>query len=189
MFDETLNIFFHPDKKLHDRILKVKNTEELTDQMEMEITRYLQHCAQESLSDTNYKNLSLLIRIIHEMENIGDSVFNISLSEQYMCDKKITLHSKATEDISKLSELTKSFLTLIRSKMVIFINEEELKKAYELEVNINEFRRSVHKAARARMQQGEDVRGELLFLDLVKYMEHIGDSCLNIMQALNQIAV
>jgi phosphate:Na+ symporter len=69
------------------------------------------------------------------------------------------------------------------------VTEEELKQAFELESIINEFRRSVHKAARSRMQQGEDVRGELLFLDLIKYMEHIGDSCLNIMQALNQIAV
>jgi phosphate:Na+ symporter len=189
MFDDTVEIFLTPCKKITDKVERIRETETLTDQMQVEITRYLQHCAQESLSEENYKNLSLLIRVIHEMENVADSIYNMAKSVQYKYDKKIVFHPKATEHITELTTLTKSFLRTIRSKMVVYINEEELKQSYELEAVINEFRRSVHKAARSRMQQGEDVRAELLFLDFIKYMEHIGDSCLNIMQALHQIAV
>jgi phosphate:Na+ symporter len=121
------------------------------------------------------------------MENIGDSIYNMSKSVIYKHDKNITYHPKASEDIVELANLTRSFLTAIRSKTVVYVNNEDLNQALELENVINEFRRNVHKAARSRMQNGEDVRGELLFLDIIKYMEHIGDNCLNIMQALNQL--
>jgi phosphate:Na+ symporter len=187
MFDDTVDMMCRPDKKIYDKAEKIKAREELTDQMQVEITRYLQQCAKESLSDTNYNNLNFLIRIIHEMENIGDSIYNMSKSVIYKHDKNITYHSKATADIAELADLTRSFLTVIRAKTVIYVNNEELNQALELENIINEFRRNVHKAARSRMQNGEDVRGELLFLDIIKYMEHIGDNCLNIMQALNQL--
>jgi phosphate:Na+ symporter len=189
MFDEAMLILSRHDKKLFEKADKIKEEEALTDQMQVEITRYLQQCAKENLSEINYNNLNFLIRIIHELENIGDSVYNMSKSVVYKFDKKVDFHPGAVEHVKELSNLTRSFLNTIRAKIVVNVTEEELKQAFELESIINEFRRSVHKAARSRMQQGEDVRGELLFLDLIKYMEHIGDSCLNIMQALNQIAV
>ena len=189
MFDETIHVFTNPDKKLIDKVLKIKDAEELTDQMQVEITCYLQQCAQESLSEINYINMNFQIRIIHELENIADSIYNLSKAIQHKYDNKITINDAAMADVEKLTSLTRSFLTKISAKIGSYINAEELKASYELEADINEFRRSVNKAARLRMQKGEEVRGELLFLDLVKYMEHIGDSCLNIMQAQNLLKV
>ncbi len=187
MFDETIHVFDHPDKKMEEKIQKIKDTEALTDQMQEEITHYLQQCAKESLSDSNYSNLNFLMRIVHELENIADSNYNMSKAIHHKFEKKIQINAQALEDITRLVDLTKIFLDDIRSRMVKYVSSAELNKAKEQENVINELRRSVHKAARSRMQQGSDVRSELLFLDLVKYLEHIGDNCLNIMQALNQI--
>lgn len=189
MFNETMDIFNNPDKKLGDKVLKIKDTEALTDQMQVEITAYLQQCAKESLSDTNYNNLNFLMRIVHELENIADSIYNISKAIQHKYDKKILITALAIKDIHKLTTMTNAFLEKVRTNNIAYITDEELKKAFELEKEINELRRSMHKASRSRMQQGEDVRSELLFLDLVKYLEHIGDNCLNVMQALNQLSV
>jgi phosphate:Na+ symporter len=187
MYDDTIDVLNSPDKKLGDKVDKIRNTEELTDQMQVEITRYLQQCAKENLSESNYNNLNFFIRIIHELENIGDCNYNFSKAIQHKYDKKIPVSPQSQADISRLSQLTKSFLTDVRAHLISYVDAEELSKALEREAAINEFRRSVHKASRSRMQQGEDVRSELLFLDLIKYLEHIGDNCLNIMQALNQI--
>jgi phosphate:Na+ symporter len=189
MFDQTMDIFHNPDKKLESKVEKIKDTEALTDQMQVEITRYLQQCAKENLSEANYNNLNFLIRIIHELENIGDCNYNISKAIMYKHEKQTQLNKQAMEDITQLSKLTKSFLDKVQTHISSYINNDELQQAHDLEAVINEFRRTVHKASRTRMQKGEDVRSELLFLDLVKYLEHIGDNCLNIMQALNQITV
>jgi phosphate:Na+ symporter len=129
------------------------------------------------------------MRIVHELENIADSIYNISKAIQHKYDKKILITAPAIKDIHKLTTMTNAFLEKVRTNNIAYITDEELKKAFELEKEINELRRSMHKASRSRMQQGEDVRSELLFLDLVKYLEHIGDNCLNVMQALNQLSV
>lgn len=189
MFKDTMNVFNNPDKKLGDKVEKIKDTEALTDEMQVEITQYLQQCAKENLSDANYNNLNLMMRIVHELENIADSNYNISKAIQHKYDKQIQLNNQAMQDINNLTRLTDSFLDSIRTHIVSYVNAEELQKANDLEEIINEQRRTIHKAARSRMQQGSDVRSELLFLDLVKYLEHIGDNCLNIMQALNQLSV
>jgi len=188
MFDETMNLLHHPDKKLADKAEKIRDTEVLTDQMQVEISRYLQQCAKDNVSEANYNNINYMIRIVHELESIADSSFNFSQAIQHKYEKKLPLSPKATEDITQLIKLTKSFLQKVRSNIISYINETDLQQAYELETIINELRRSMHKEARSRMQQGSDVRSELLFLDMVKYLEHIGDNSLNIMQALNQMS-
>lgn len=189
MFDDTMNVFQNPDKKLGDKVEKIKETEALTDQMQVEITRYLQSTAKENLGEANYNNLNFLMRIVHELENIADSNYNISKAIQHKYDKRIQLNDRAMLDISKLTTLTKTFLQHMRANIVSNIDAEELQKGIEQEEVINELRRSIHKEARSRMQKGSDVRSELLFLDLVKYLEHIGDNCLNVMQAQNQLSV
>ncbi len=189
MFIDTMDVFHNPDKKLGNKVEKIKETEELTDQMQVEITRFLQQCAKENLSETNYNNLNFLMRIVHELENIGDCNYNISKAIQHKYDKQILMNSQAIEDISKLTNLTKTFLEHMRANTVSNITTDNLQSGVLQEDVINELRRSIHKEARSRMQKGSDVRGELLFLDLVKYLEHIGDNCLNIMQAQNQLSV
>jgi phosphate:Na+ symporter len=36
------------------------------------------------------------------------------------------------------------------------------------------------KRARKHIDKGDDVKGELLFLDMIRFIEQIGDYCLNI---------
>jgi phosphate:Na+ symporter len=188
MFCHTMEIYKNPNKKLADKVEQIQKTEQLTDQMQEEITKYLQKCASESISEKNYANINVLMRIVHELENIGDSNSNLCLTLQHKYEKKILLHPQAEADILSLSKLIETFIDKLKNNIVNHIGDDILNDAYNLEEIINEMRRSVRKAARVRMQEGSDVRSELLFLDLVKYLEHIGDNSLNIMQALNQMA-
>jgi len=55
------------------------------------------------------------------------------------------------------------------------------------EQKINHSRDDLKKAAQRRLQAGSDVRSELLYIDLLKNFEHIGDNALNISQALNNM--
>jgi phosphate:Na+ symporter len=52
---------------------------------------------------------------------------------------------------------------------------------------MNNLRDNLKKAAQHRLQNGSDVKSELLYLDLLKHFEHIGDNNLNIAQALRQV--
>jgi phosphate:Na+ symporter len=60
----------------------------------------------------------------------------------------------------------------------------ELDRAASMERQIDEYRNSFKKAARKRIEHGASVRGEILFIDKLQQMEHIGDFAFNIARAL-----
>jgi phosphate uptake regulator len=81
----------------------------------------------------------------------------------------------------------RSFIAVYREHMPEAITRAQLDSAIDLERDIDESRRRLFRSSRKRMQEGSDVRGELVDLDIIRYLEHIGDSALNIMQALHMI--
>jgi phosphate:Na+ symporter len=67
------------------------------------------------------------------------------------------------------------------------IDNEKLSEAYDLENKIDKTRKTLKKEVRKNIQSGADIKGELLYLDIVRHIERIGDYCLNIAQALRTV--
>ena len=66
-------------------------------------------------------------------------------------------------------------------------NELDLDKAFELEKGIDASRKELRKTSTKRIQEEGNVKAELLFMDVLKNFERIGDYSLNISQALRGI--
>jgi phosphate:Na+ symporter len=62
-----------------------------------------------------------------------------------------------------------------------------LEKALNLERTIDASRNSLKKAVQKRLQEGSDVKQELLLLDIVRHIEHIGDYSLNVAEAMRAV--
>jgi phosphate:Na+ symporter len=187
LFNLFYDMFFHPDKKQDEKIEKARQIENLTDQMQEEISKYLVECYTEELSDENVGTVNALMRITHEVENIADACFNLVLLTQRMYDKKIQFHKNANKEIEQYSQLVREFANLYKNHLDSHLNTVELNRAYELEKGVDNLRRTFTKSARKRIQEGEDVRSELLYLDMIKHFEHLGDNSLNIVQALQHV--
>jgi phosphate:Na+ symporter len=54
-----------------------------------------------------------------------------------------------------------------------------------LETNINKTRKKLQKLIRKRIEAGKDVRTELIFIDIVRRIEKLGDYCSNITDKLS----
>ncbi|MBN1948222.1 MAG: Na/Pi cotransporter family protein [Candidatus Cloacimonetes bacterium] len=188
MFRVFLDVFFNPDKKKGDEVEKIKKLEEFTDQMQEEISRYLVELSKEELNEKNIKNVNAMMRIVNELENIGDSCFKLIILTQKKYDKKLKMHAKANEEVRDFSNLVLEFMDFYKAKMNKHLQERDLDIAFRLERKIDQSRDSLKRAAQQRLQRGANVNSELLYLDLLKNFEHIGDNSLNIAQALNQIS-
>ena len=186
MFNTFFEVFNNLDKQIDDKVENIKEMEELTDQMQLEISKYLVECSKEELSETSIKNVNAMMRIVHELESIGDSCYKLILLCQRKYAKNLELHPKAKEEIKNYSELIYEFIHFNKSRLKEHLQKQELDIAYELENQINTSRNNLRKAARIRLQQGANVQSELLYLDVLKNFEHIGDYSLNIAQALRQ---
>ena len=125
-----------------------------------------------------------MTRIVNEMESIGDSLFNLILLAQRRYDKKMELQPAALEALDPYTKHVQEFVGFIRSHLNEPLDERELRKAMELEQEIDRQRNSLTKAARKRLKKGGDVKSELLFIDIVRHLENIGDYAINIAESL-----
>jgi phosphate:Na+ symporter len=128
-----------------------------------------------------------MMRIVSELESIGDSCYNLILLTQRRYDKKIKLSNDSIQEIKPYLDLVKDFLVFNKERLNRHISEEEFETALSLEKQIDESRDVYKKSARKRLKKGSNIKGELLFIDFVKHLEHIGDHSLNISNALRLI--
>ncbi|MBN1697995.1 MAG: Na/Pi cotransporter family protein [Spirochaetales bacterium] len=187
MFDEFLKVFDNPDKNMRDLIDKAKEDEELTDQMQLEISKFLAECAKENLNEISVNNVTAMLRITHELESIGDSCFSLMLMAKRRYDKKVKMDKESLHEIDKYAKQVKSFISFILEHLNQHLSRYDLERAFELENIVDESRNTLKRNARKRLQKGYDVNAQLLFIDIVRHFERIGDYSLNISQALRQI--
>ncbi len=186
MYLRFLDIFNKPDKKLGKEIKKLKDMEDLTDQMQEQISAYLVDCISEGLNESGMKSATCMMRIVNELESIGDSCFNLLLLSEKRYNKDIQLEEKAVTALKPISKTVEDFLTLIKNSMDHEFTAENMEAAVKFEEKVDKQRKALNKEARKRIQGGSDVKAELLYLDIVKHMEHIGDYSLNIAESMKQ---
>jgi phosphate:Na+ symporter len=95
----------------------------------------------------------------------------------------------AQDDIDRLhpyTDLAQKFLDFIRAHINNRLTREEMQSASELEDQIDLFRKNLKKVARKRLESGADVKTELLYIDLVRNIEKIGDRAFSISEALSE---
>ena len=162
-----------------------RKKEEITDQMQAEISNYLSECSKHELSVQSSKDSSDMIRIVNELESIGDSTFNLFLINEKMDQSSFTDEMKV--QISDLYTVVKEFLLWNHkfvSNDIRKMTSSDLKKSIEYENKIDEMRNNFIGLSGDRLSKDSNSKSELLFIDVIKHLEHIGDFSLNISQAL-----
>ena len=180
---ESFDVFDNGMKA--NSMVKARNSEILTDQMQVEISNYLSQCTKHELSIGSAKNASDMIRIINELESVGDSIFNLFLISEKL--DKDTLSVEMKEQISTLYNKVKEFIdwnhTFISSD-IAQMSGEDIKKSIAYEDEIDEMRNKFIESSSSRLSKDSNAKSELIFIDIIKHLEHIGDFSLNISQAL-----
>ncbi|MFA5468323.1 MAG: Na/Pi cotransporter family protein [Sphaerochaetaceae bacterium] len=187
MFTRFWDIFTHPGKKLGDEVETQKKMEDLTDQMQEEITKFLSQCSMDTMNQVSARSVYGMMRITNELESIGDSCYNLMLLAERRYRKQYVIDEGAIEALLPYVDLVNQFIRFIRSHLNEHISSENMAVAVNLENNINKMRNSLKQSASARLQEGSDVKIELLYLDVVRHVEQIGDHCLNIVESLARI--
>lgn len=158
--------------------------EEYADQMHQVLSHYLVRCLDLPLTDNQRNNVSQMLEVVAQLEDMTDDCHSVSILLGRSVEKKMTF---AQEDLDRLDpyiELVNRFVLFIRENANQHLTEEKLAEAQALEDQIDQFRKNLKKVARKRLESGADVKSELLYIDLVRQLEKIGDKAFNISEAL-----
>jgi phosphate:Na+ symporter len=163
---------------------EMKGKEEYVDEMRVELTRFLLECTRQQLGYQSEKKVYLLLRIISDLEDMTDDCFSVSLLLERSVKKDLRFKNKELEALAPYVAQVEDFLVFVKSHVGRSITEEEAGFAERLENTIDKSRDKLRKLGRKRIEAGEDVKTELLFIDIVRRIEKVGDYCYNIAEAL-----
>ncbi len=183
MYRQTRMLLEDPSTADQRHVDEQQAREELSDRTHSEITGFLASCSTGHLSAATADAVVSLMRISHELERIADSCLNLTFLAERAKKHEMTLGRKGQRELLAYLDLVDGFLTFAARHVNDRLSDTDLSHADEMERVVNASRAQVKKRARKRLQKGSDVRTELLMVDVANHLEHIGDFCLNIVQA------
>ena len=163
---------------LYDRIAKY---EQISDNMENEIGKYLGQVANAHLSDDTKQTIRAMLREIGELESIGDSFYN--LARALMRKKKQNVSFTASQEAG-LTEMYNLMGQCMDQMVLVLEGEADESESTRLEIALN--------ACRDRLrQENENAVDErdysyacsTIYMDLVEECEQCGDYIVNVVEA------
>ncbi|MEZ5275235.1 MAG: Na/Pi cotransporter family protein [Opitutaceae bacterium] len=186
MFQGFVELFENPDKDLGQKFKEMRALEEQSDKMAVELTNDLLHCTTGNIGDRSLAEVSVLLRLVAEFEDICDCCYRLALSARRDYRKRYDLPAEARAEISTMAKAVIQFMEFYRNALKRDITAADMEIAYQLEGMIDQSRKQLRKTSIRRMQEATQVKGEVLYIDVINNMEKIGNHALNILQTLRQ---
>ena len=165
-----------------DGFEKIVRDEDYCDQMNEQLTQYLVRCNHLHLSDEAKDSIALMMQLIGEMESMADGCLTIAYQIKKAIEKEMSFKQEDFDRLLPYFELARQLMYFIYKNIAKIqrLTPEQFAFASELEQQIDDERTSLRKLARGRLESGEDVRSELLYIDIIRQIEKIGDRCFDV---------
>ncbi len=168
-------------EQLFDRIDKY---EDRSDDMEVEIAKYLDQVSDAHLSDDTKEKVRQMLREISEIESIGDSCLHIARTIGRRRAAKEEFTEAQLDNINQMFELVDDALTQMGAVLVKHKNEVNVDRSFTMENQINNYR------SQLRTQNIMDVNDHkytytigTMYMDIIQECERLGDFIINVVQA------
>ncbi len=188
MFNFIPALIIETDKKEYQNLLeRVSKYEEITDRVEVEITTFLIKISQKQLSNQAAEELRRMRLVSSEVEKIGDVCFKMSTLLSEKKKEKLYFTPAQRSDLFEMFKLVNTAFDLMLSNLQSSVLEarKHLPEANSLEKKINAFRDQVNNAVIIDIEKHPThAKGGFYFNKLISSCEKIGDSILNINEAI-----
>ena len=164
----------------------IEEREEYADQMQEQLSLYLYKCTELPVTERQRNNLAAMLHIVDEIENITDDCCSIAIHLKRSIEKNMQFNKADMDALQPYVDLVEQLLNFVNAHINRPLSPEEMAQAAETENKIDSFRKELKKVARKRLEEGADVKAELLYIDLVRNIEKIGDRAYSISEALTR---
>jgi phosphate:Na+ symporter len=166
------------------RLAEVSKKEEVVDLLHKEITDFLVCVSQQSISPETSQQIRSVMRVINNLEKIGDHSENIAKLAQRKIDQRLPFSSIAVSHMEQISTVGGEFIDLITT--AIRDNDTGIAEtADRLETDLDQMEATMRDDHIKRLEEGIcHVDSGMVFIDLLSNFEKIGDHAYNIAEAV-----
>jgi len=178
-------LLFKKQKKQQKFLKKIEKREQITDNIELEISEYLTRISGTSLSTDATRRIRSMLSIINDLERVGDLYFQLSKTFEGMMNLEVALPKEAILEVSDYLDVILKAIKLMRKNMTNTNGDVDLDSAIVLENKINDVRDQMKEAHYIRLEKGiYTSQAGVVFLDYITRLEKIGDHIFNVQEAL-----
>ena len=161
--------------------------EEHLDSSQKVIIKYLTTISQGEINAPEATEISEMMRIVNNIERLGDSMENVSKMLERIYDNKIEFSADAKKDLIDISRQVDQFFELVIKEMSEK-SEGFYQKALAHEDLIDQMRENMRYKHIERLRANEcSVDAGVLFITMVSNYEKMGDYCYNIATGVDRI--
>lgn len=187
MFRGFNEVYERPDEDLTSRVKELKAMEEQSDRLAFDITQYLIYCTSSELSRERLNEVTVMLRVISELEEICDNTYDLVKLAERKYRKQRVLPEGTQEAIRNFSKPVDQFISFYIQCLGKKVTAANIETAMQLEDTIDASRKKLRREAVRRMSDPSNVKSEMLYIDILNNIESIGDHSLNILKLLSQI--
>ena len=164
---------------------RIEKYEGISDNMELEIAKYLDSVSDAHLSDDTKAKIRAMLREISELESIGDACYNMArtISRKYN-GKEDHFTDRQYDHLHQMMELTDQSLSQMNRLMGGRKESFDVNRTFNIEHEINNYRNQL------KSQNINDINNHqytyavgTIYMDLINECEKLGDYVVNVVEA------
>ena len=163
---------------------RIEKYEGISDNMEIEIAKYLDEISDAHLSDETKAKIRAMLREISEIESIGDSCYNIARTLNRRIKGKEDFTQDQYHHMHQMMELTNQALSQMNATLVGYREQNDINRSFNIENEINNYRNQL------KSQNINDIDDHkytyaigTMYMDIISECEKLGDYVVNVVEA------
>lgn len=186
MFGMVRELLIEKDGKNFNKLFfRIEKYENISDNLEYEIAKYLDQVSSAHLSDETKTKIRYMLRQISELESIGDSCYNMArIINSKVQGKKDHFNESQYQHLHQMMELANMALGEMNSLMSGRKETFDMNRTYNTENEINNYRNQL------KSQNIKDVNDHkytytvgIIYMDIISECEKLGDYVVNVVEA------
>lgn len=165
-------------------LARISKYEGITDRMEMEISRFLTRVGSGDVSQHASERISSMLRIIDNLESIGDAVYQIGITRKNKREDAVHFDEGLNANLDHMTELVQKALDVMDANLHDY-DHVDLDAAYDAEHEINVYRDELRAQHLNALKQGTyDYSIGNAYSGLYALYEKLADYVINVSEAI-----
>ncbi|MGQ1788290.1 MULTISPECIES: Na/Pi cotransporter family protein [unclassified Saccharicrinis] len=173
------------EKKFNRHYANIEKYESISDDVEVEIANYLAKVSQGQLSEQSRIRIRAMLKLVSDLESIGDSSFTLARIINRMHRNNIKFSPLIMEKLDLMFNLVEESLTVMRQNLNTDEKKIELTRANKIEQQINQYFEQLKSEHLESLKNNDYSYDEgIVFTDIFHECEKIGNFAINVSEAL-----
>lgn len=175
------------DDEFNKIVERIEKYEEITDSMEMEISNFLTKVSANEISDKASHRISAMLRIVDNLESIGDSIYQIAVTRRNKRETEVHFDQHLNDNLDQMTRLVQRSLDVMDANLRGDYDHIDMDSANAAEEDVNRYRDQLRNEHLDAIKNGVyDFSIGSLYSSLYASYEKIGDYIINVSEAIGK---